>query len=87
MSTSNSNPVQHAQPLDLVAHTKRTKALLTPRHEDAPVVCPMPAPAEEEELSDTAKMYLANIGYTIPPRTPHATNQRLKSTPTPPSVA
>jgi hypothetical protein len=89
MSTNNSNSVQHAQPSDLTAHTRRTKALLAPRHEDAPEVCPMPALAApaEEPLNATAEMYLANIGYAIPPRSPYATNQRLKSTSTPPSVA
>lgn len=82
------NSVQHAQPTDLETHTKRTISLLAPRHEDAQVAaCPMPTTPEEEPLNATAEMYLANVGYAIPPRPSYAINQRLKSTQPPKGVA
>ena len=87
MSTNSSNPVQHGQPSDLTAHTKRTIALLAPRHEDAIVACPMPVAPEEEPLNATAEMYLSNLGYAIPPRPPYALNKGLRPTLPPKGVA
>lgn len=85
---SNQNSVQHAQPTDLTAHTKRTIALLTPRHEDAIVACPMPTPHVEVEVPNaTAEMYLSNLGYAIPPRPPYALNKGFRPTLPPKGVA
>ena len=84
---SSQNSVQHAQPSDLTAHTKRTVALLAPRHEDAIVACPMPTLVEEEAPNATAEMYLSNVGYAIPPRPPYALNKGLRPSLPPKGVA